>query len=239
MTETLRKNPEGLDLKQSPKNEVIASMWEKIWTTFESAELAKAYFAESMWSDLHEEWRKDNRFHKWPEKEFIKWETVIKINWIEYVFNGVKDGIWEFIITDAWKKAAQQLWKDYEDSIQYDYSPRMKKSKDPEWTEKHGTDDVDIANTKFAALPSNWKYENLEAAKVAIDLVFDYVIAWKEITDEIFEEMAAVVHDKWLERNPWEKDGKLWVPYDQLSDDEKEKDRAHVRQAIAKIKSGK
>jgi hypothetical protein len=53
----------------------------------------------------------------------------------------------------------------------------MKKSKDEEWTKKHGTDDVDIANTSFADLPSNWKYENLEAAKVAIDLVFDKVVA--------------------------------------------------------------
>ena len=190
MTETLRKNPEGLDLKQSPKNEVVASMWEKIWSTFESAELAKAYFAESMWSDLHEEWRK----------------TRLK-----------EDGT---------------------------YEPRMKKSKDPEWTDKHGTDDVDIANTKFADLPSNWKYENLEAAKVAIDLVFDYVVAWKEITDEMIEEMAAVVHEKWLERNSWVFDKEYGNPvlaqeYAKLPEEEKEKDRVQVRQAIAKIKSGK
>ena len=111
--------------------------------------------------------------------------------------------------------------------------------KDPAWTQAHWTDDVDIANTKFEDLPSNRKYENLEAAKAAIELVFDYVISWKEITDEMIEEMSAVVHEKWLERNPWEKDGKLWVPYNQLPDIEKANDRDHILQAIAKIRAGR
>jgi hypothetical protein len=35
---------------------------------------------------------------------------------------------------------------------------------------------VDIANTEFEELPSNWKYENIEAAKVAVDLVYDKVV---------------------------------------------------------------
>lgn len=190
MTETLRKNPEGLDLKQSPKNEVIASMWEKIWTTFESAELAKAYFAESMWSDLHEEWRRSRLKEDWT------------------------------------------------------YEQRWKKSKDAEWTKAHGTDDVDIANTSFAELPSNRKYENLEAGKVAIELVFDKVISWEEITDEMIEEMASIVHEKWLERNSWVFDKEYGNPtlaqeYAKLPEEEKEKDRVQIRQAIAKIKSGK
>ena len=211
----------------------------KVLEGFETKEEAKAYFAESMWSDLHEQWRKDKRLHKWSPDEFKSWETVIKIDWIEYVFNDVKDGRWEFTITEAGKTMAQELWKDYESNIWYDYAPRMKKSKDPAWTEAHWTDDVDIANTKFEDLPSNRKYENLEAAKAAIELVFDYVISWKEITDEMIEEMSAVVHEKWLERNPWEKDGKLWVPYNQLPDIEKANDRDHILQAIAKIRAGR
>jgi hypothetical protein len=35
---------------------------------------------------------------------------------------------------------------------------------------------VDIANTKFEDLPSNRKYENLQAAKVAVDLIYDKVV---------------------------------------------------------------
>lgn len=119
------------------------------------------------------------------------------------------------------------------------YEPRMKKSKDDEWTEKHGTDDVDIANTKFEDLPSNWQYENLEAAKVAVDLVYEKVASGEEITPEMIEEMSSVVHEKWLERNDWAKDGELGVSYDQLSEDEKAKDRAQVETAIRIISEEK
>lgn len=190
MTETLRNNLVGLDSKENQKSRVEISLRERIWEVFKSSEMAKSYFAESMWSDLHEEWRK----------------TRLK-----------EDGT---------------------------YEPRMKKSKDAEWTQKHGTDDVDIANTKFEDLPSNWKYENLEAAKVAIELVFDSVVAWEEITDEMIEGMAAVVHEKWLQRNQWVFDKEYWNPtlaqeYVKLPEEEKEKDRVQVRQAIEKIKSGK
>lgn len=244
MTETLRNNPNGLDLKQNQRQEVLASLSERIWIMFESEEMAKAYFAESMWSDLHEKWRKDNRFHKWDPEDFKIWQTTIKIDWIEYVFNDLVDGKWEFVITEAWKETAQQLWKDYESSVRYDYAPRMKKSKDPAWTQAHWTDDVDIANTKFEDLPSNYKYENLEAARVAIELVFDYVVRWIKLTDEMIEEMAAVVHKKWLERNDRVYDEEHGDPilaqeYAKLPEKEKVKDRDHIFQAIAKIKAGK
>ena len=190
MTETLRNNPSGLDLKQNQRQGVLSSLWERIGTVFESEEMAKAYFAESMWSDLHEEWRRSRLKEDWT------------------------------------------------------YEPRWKKSKDAEWTKAHGTDDVDIANTSFAELPSNRKYENLEAAKVAIELVFDKVISWEEITDEMIEEMASIVHEKWLERNSWVFDKEYGNPtlaqeYAKLPEEEKEKDRVQIRQAIAKIKSGK
>ena len=190
MTETLKRNLDGLDLNQNQRKEVLDSLWERIWVTFESEEMAKVYFAESMGSDLHEEWRKSRLKEDWT------------------------------------------------------YEPRWKKSKDAEWTQSHGTDDVDIANTAFADLPSNWKYENLEAAKVAIELVFDKVVLWEEITDEMIEEMAAVVHEKRLKRNDWVFDKEYGNPilaqeYAKLPEEEKEKDRVQVRQAIQKIKSRK
>ena len=84
----------------------------------------------------------------------------------------------------------------------------------------------------------------MEAAKVAIELVFDKVGAWEEITEEMIDEMASVVHDEWLKRNDWVFDKEYWNPilaqkYQDLPEEEKEKDRVQVRQAIAKIKSGK
>lgn len=190
MKETLKNNLTGLDLKESQESKIVVSLSERIVETFWSRDLAIQYFAESMWSDLHEEWRR----------------TRLR-----------EDGT---------------------------YEPRMKKSKDDEWTQMHWTDDVDIANTKFEDLPSNWKYENLEAAKVAIELVFDKVVAWEEITEEMIEEMASVVHDERLKRNSWVFDKEYWNPvlaveYAELPEDEKEKDRVQVKQAISKIKFGK
>ena len=76
---------------------------------FLNSEEWKEYFAQKMGSYLHEEWRK-TRLNYWPEKEFKKWETVIKINKVEYVFNGTKNGRWEFIITEAGKETAKQLY---------------------------------------------------------------------------------------------------------------------------------
>lgn len=120
------------------------------------------------------------------------------------------------------------------------YEPRIKKSKDEEWNAIHGTDEVDIANCSFEELPSNWQYENLEAAKVVINLVFDKTMAGIKISKEDIEEMASVCHDKWLERNSWVFDPNygnpnLAVPYDSLSEIEKQKDRGQLEPAIHKV----
>jgi hypothetical protein len=60
---------------------------------------------------------------------------------------------------------------------------------------------VDIANTDFEDLPDNWKYENIEAAKVAVDLVYEKILNLEKISNEMIEEMSNIVHEKWLERN--------------------------------------
>lgn len=122
------------------------------------------------------------------------------------------------------------------------FEPRMKKSKDVAWNEIHGTDDVDIANCSFDQLPSNWQYENLEAARVAIELVYDKTVAGEEFTAEEIEQMAAVIHEEWLKRNDWVfnpeyGDPKLAVPYAQLSQEDKDKDKAQLGPAVAKVQA--
>lgn len=124
------------------------------------------------------------------------------------------------------------------------FEPRMKKSKDEEWNEKHGTDDVDIANCSFEELPSNWQYENLEAARVAIGLVYDKTMSNEQITPEELEEMASTIHDKWLDRNSWVFDPnygvpELAVPYEELSKEEQDKDKAQIGPAQAKVQDYK
>ena len=120
------------------------------------------------------------------------------------------------------------------------YEPRIKKSKDEDWNINHGTDEVDIANCSFDELPSNWQYENLEAAKVAIDLVYDKTLAGEDITSEEKEQMASVVHDEWLKRNDWVFDSEygdpnLAVSYEDLSEDEKYKDKIQLDNAKEKV----
>lgn len=112
------------------------------------------------------------------------------------------------------------------------FEPRMKQTKDEKWIDDHNTDQVDIANTSYPELPEDWKGENRAAAEVAMSEVFKAVESGRELDDEFVEEASAVVHDKWLERNgEWAPDEQK-KPYEELSEDEKEKDRAQVRKAI-------
>lgn len=122
------------------------------------------------------------------------------------------------------------------------FEPRMKKSKDEAWNALHGTDEVDIANCSFEQLPSNWQYENLEAARVAIELVYDKTVAGEQITPEELEQMASTIHEEWLKRNSWVYDPnygdpKLAVPYEQLSKEEQDKDKAQIGPAQAKVQA--
>ena len=70
-------------------------------------------------------------------------------------------------------------------------------------------------------------------------MVYEKVVSGEEITKEMIEEMSSVVHEKWLERNDWAKDGELGVSYDQLPEDEKVKDRAQIEAAIRIISEEK
>lgn len=124
------------------------------------------------------------------------------------------------------------------------FEPRIKKSKDEAWNAAHGTDEVDIANCAFSELPSNWQYENLEAAKVAIELSYDKGMNEEPITPDELEEMGSTIHDEWLKRNDWVFDKEygnptLAVPYNQLPEDEKVKDKAQIQPALAKIEDYK
>ena len=118
------------------------------------------------------------------------------------------------------------------------YRSMIEKSEDEIWNIKHWTDVVDIANTKFEDLPSNRKYENFEAAKVAVDLVYEKTVNKEKIDSEMIEELSKIVHEKWLERN-----GRQWsfenqrVGYEELSKEEKAKDRIQIELAIQIIKS--
>lgn len=86
---------------------------------------------------------------------------------------------------------------------------------------------VDILNTSYDQLPPKWQAENKAQAESAISLVAkDMEGAMGNI-----EGLAAQVHEQWLSRNSWAKDGPLGVPYNELPEEEKQKDRDVVQAA--------
>jgi hypothetical protein len=77
-------------------------------------------------------------------------------------------------------------------------------------------------NVPFNKLHPDWQKENLAAGNAAKDAVT------KHPND--IEKAAEHVHNKWMERNPKQDyNAAQHVPYSELPEDEKEKDRVHVR----------
>ena len=124
------------------------------------------------------------------------------------------------------------------------YETRIKRTKDEKWILIHGTNEVDIANCSFEDLPFDWQYENLETSRVAINLVYDKIINGEKISLKEKEEMASIIHEEWLRRNEWVYDLKignprLAVPYEYLSNEDKEKYKVQLMPAIKKIQDYK
>lgn len=86
---------------------------------------------------------------------------------------------------------------------------------------------VDIANTDYADLPPRWQAENAAAAAGAIQAVSE--------NPRDLEAAASAVHDDWLSRNGEWAEPEQKLPYEQLSEVEKEKDRVVVHAAREEI----
>lgn len=143
-------------------------------------------------------------------------------------------------LTQATEKLAGELhgqWqKEYKAANGAD-AKRIKKTKDEAWIKANGgKDEVDIANTDFKNLPSDWKKENAEAAKAAVDAVHG-VNKVGALNVHSLEKASDSVHKKWLERNgSWAPENQK-LPFKKLSQEEADKDRAHVTQAIKIMQS--
>ena len=77
-------------------------------------------------------------------------------------------------------------------------------------------------NVPFNKLHPDWQRENLAAGEAAAQAV-------KQFPNNM-EQAAEFVHDEWMKRNPKaDYNAAQHVPYNSLPEDEKEKDRVHVR----------
>ena len=98
---------------------------------------------------------------------------------------------------------------------------------------------IDILNTSYADLTPKWQSENKAQAESAIGLVAKNM----DGALENIEGLAAQVHEQWLSRNSWaiEQKSPLAVPYSELPEEEKQKDRDVITAAyeiLSQMQSG-
>jgi CO/xanthine dehydrogenase Mo-binding subunit len=128
----------------------------------------------------------------------------------EYINIIETDALAENAVTQFASAAHEEWRKNFDPS---GTKSRIKKNSD-------GTEG-DI-NVPFNKLHPDWKKENLAAGQAAAAAV-------SKFPDDI-EKAAEYIHIEWMKRNPKaDYNAAQHVPYDQLPEDEKEKDRVHVR----------
>ncbi|MEO0874830.1 MAG: hypothetical protein AAFY48_09515 [Bacteroidota bacterium] len=118
------------------------------------------------------------------------------------------------------------------------YQPRLKTTTDNNWINSNNTDQVDIANTSFTDLPTDWQEENLAASTVAMSEVFSAYERGVKLNTVFIEKASEKVHVEWLVRNSeWAPDNQK-LPYAQLAEEEQDKDRLQVLMAIEVFQKG-
>ena len=128
----------------------------------------------------------------------------------EYINIIETDALAENAVT-RFASAAHEEWRKNFDPT--GTKPRIKKNSD-------GTEG-DI-NVPFDKLHPDWQKENLAAGKAA-----EYAV--KKFPDDI-EKASQFIHIEWMKRNPKaDYNAAQHAPYDELPEDEKEKDRVHAR----------
>ena len=84
-------------------------------------------------------------------------------------------------------------------------------------------------NVPFDKLHPDWQRENLAAGKAAAEAVIEF--------PNDIEKAAEYIHIECMKRNPKaDYNAAQHVPYDKLPEDEKEKDRVHVRTMMKLMK---
>lgn len=126
--------------------------------------------------------------------------------------------------TEALASAFHEDWRKTRANGDGSFEPRVKATTDTAWTEAHGTDQVDIANTTYGDLPSDWQAENRAAAEVVVGIMIEKDGAINLSDPSTRSEVGSKIHDAWLSRNDWARGGELDAPFDELPEEEQAKD---------------
>ena len=130
--------------------------------------------------------------------------------------------------------AGHNLWRETRWNDQDGcYEPRPKTTQDTHWIKAHGgVNTVDIANTPYPDLPSDWQEENKVTADLAVSEVEKALSQGQAFDQHLVETISAALHDLWVQRNGNWAPEELKRPYDELPEEEKEKDRFFVKKAM-------
>jgi hypothetical protein len=116
------------------------------------------------------------------------------------------------------------------------FDPRDKSTDYHVWTGDEPKDfKIDIANLEYKKLPPDWKGENKISAEVAVTALYEAVKAKRELDEAFVEAASTAIHDAWRERNGSWAPPEQMVDFDELSEEEKEKDRVIARAAVEKF----
>jgi hypothetical protein len=109
---------------------------------------------------------------------------------------------------------------------------RLEATKDKKWVAKNQTLEVDLVNTEYDDLPDDWQKESEASVRIAIDEIYKAQEVGQVLDNSFVERVSALIHTQWLERNSDSKFAYQDVPYEALSEEEKDKDRNFVKEAI-------
>jgi predicted metal-binding transcription factor (methanogenesis marker protein 9) len=114
-----------------------------------------------------------------------------------------------------------------------DPKPYTKTMVDKKWIKENGTDTVNLSETEYSNLPEDWKKERILGSEIVINEVEKKIKEKGICNQKDTEEIADLLHIKWLERNNMRALEEQKNRYIDMSEYEKEKDRIFVKAAIS------
>ena len=140
-------------------------------------------------------------------------------------------------VDDLVKKVASKLHDAWREPRRIEgtdkFEPRIKPVKDEQWPLRHnGQTEIDIANTSYENLPAPWQAENKAAAQSAVNAILKAQTHSTPLNEDFIEFASNQQHQDWLLRNGEWAPQEQKLPYNQLPESEKEKDRVVVRTAL-------